>query len=56
VIATANALFGDQTVFQRNAAMTAVKMQQSDTTRAVSKKDQILAQDPDANRQILQLV
>jgi hypothetical protein len=55
VIAAADAALGDDAVLERRAAMGAVLVQEADVPREVAEDHQILAQDPDCQRQIGQL-
>src|SRR5215469_4103619 len=56
VIAAADALLADQAEFERGSAMRAMQLEEAGLAGAVTKGDEILAQDAEPERQVLQIV
>ena len=56
MVAAADPLVVDQAKFQRGAAMRAMQLQQADGAALVAEHDEVLAEDLDPQRQIVQLV
>src|ERR1051325_5532006 len=56
MIAAAYPLRADEAEFERGAAMRAVQFQETDRAALIAERDQILAQDPDPQRQIAEIV
>src|SRR5207237_6109535 len=56
MVAAAYPLRADEAEFERGAAMRAVQFQQTDRAALVAKRDQILTQDPDPQREIAEFI
>jgi hypothetical protein len=52
MIAAADPLFADETEFERGPAMRAVQFEKAHSTALVAERDEILAQNPQAPRQV----
>src|SRR5271169_6795181 len=56
MITTANARLADEAEFERSATMRAMQFEQADLARAVAESDEILAHDPQLQREVPKVV